>query len=465
MAAQASLPALIRKKRDGEQLEEEEIQSFVRGVTEGTVEQGQIGAMLMAIRLRGMDAVETLVLTRAMVASGRVLAWPPAWRGLMVDKHSTGGVGDKVSLVLAPALAACGCKVPMISGRGLGHTGGTLDKLEAIPGFRVSQSPEQMQSILERVGCCIVGQSEELVPADRVLYSLRDVTATVDSLPLITASILSKKAAEQLSALVLDVKFGSAALYPTQESARELAQSLVAVGERLGIRTAAVLSRMDEPLGRCVGNSLEVLEALECLDGGGPPDLRELVTALGGLLLWQCGLAGAAEQGRERLGQALDDGSALRTFEAMLGAQGVPPDTAQCLCTGTPDQRRQVLGQARICEELLAPSGGWVQQVEALPLAHVLHELGAGRVRAGDPINPRVGAEVLVAVGQHLREGEPWLRLHHDGAPGGGPLGGGPRRALQAALRLAAAPPRAAPPLLAEAILPPGTPAGAAPGR
>ncbi|NXW59355.1 TYPH phosphorylase, partial [Eurystomus gularis] len=287
--------------------------------------------------------------------TGRALAWPPAWRGRLVDKHSTGGVGDKVSLALAPALAACGCKVPMISGRGLGHTGGTLDKLEAVPGFHTSLSPEEMRSALERVGCCIVGQSEELAPADRVLYGLRDVTATVDSLPLITASILSKKAAEQLSALVLDVKFGAAALYPTQESARELAHSLVAVGEHLGIRTSAVLSRMDQPLGRCVGNSLEVLEALECLEGGGPPDLRELVTALGGLLLWQCGLAGGAEQGRARLGQALDDGSALCTFEAMLGAQGVPPDIAHHLCTGDSPQRRQLVGQASVQEELPAP--------------------------------------------------------------------------------------------------------------
>ncbi|NXY56246.1 TYPH phosphorylase, partial [Callaeas wilsoni] len=295
------LPTLIRKKRDGERLEDAEIRSFVRGVTEGTAQQGQIGAMLMAIRLRGMDAAETLALTQAMAGSGRTLAWPPAWHGLVVDKHSTGGVGDKVSLALAPALAACGCKVrgtrgwggdrgvspspcahpcpsqvPMISGRGLGHTGGTLDKLEAIPGFRVSQSPEEMRHILERVGCCIVGQSAELVPADRVLYGLRDVTATVDSLPLITASILSKKAAERLSALVLDVKFGEAALYPTQESARELAQSLVEVGTHLGIRTAALLTRMEQPLGRAVGNALEVLEALECLQGGGPPDLRHL---------------------------------------------------------------------------------------------------------------------------------------------------------------------------------------------
>ncbi|XP_032052647.1 thymidine phosphorylase [Aythya fuligula] len=430
-APPVSLPALIRRKRDGERLRDEEIQSFVRGVTEGSAQQGQIGAMLMAIRLRGMDAQETLALTRAMAASGRLLAWPQGWRGRLVDKHSTGGVGDKVSLALAPALAACGCKVPMISGRGLGHTGGTLDKLEAIPGFCVSQSPEQMQSILEQVGCCIVGQSEELVPADRVLYSLRDVTATVDSLPLITASILSKKAAEQISALVLDVKFGSAALYPTLESARELAQSLVAVGEELGIRTAAVLSSMDQPLGRCVGNSLEVLEALQCLEGRGPDDLRELVTVLGGLLLWQCGMAPTAEQGQELLARALDDGSALRTFQAMLGAQGVPPDTARLLCAGTPQQRRQVLGQAGTREELLAPCEGRVQGIEALPLARVLHELGAGRTRAGEAINPRVGAELLVAVGQHLREGEPWLRLHHDGG-----LRAEQRQALQDALLL-----------------------------
>ncbi|XP_068025756.1 thymidine phosphorylase isoform X1 [Melanerpes formicivorus] len=435
MAAQGSLPALIRKKRDGHRLEEAEIQSFVRGITQGTAQQGQIGAMLMAIRLRGMDLRETLALTRAMAASGRTLAWPQAWHGRLADKHSTGGVGDKVSLVLAPALAACGCKVrgalgrgwgalpsppalchppcppplcpqvPMISGRGLGHTGGTLDKLEAIPGFRVSLSPEEMQDALERVGCCIVGQSEELCPADRVLYALRDVTATVDSLPLITASILSKKAAEQLSALVLDVKYGGAALCPTRDSARQLAQSLVWVCSELGLQGSAVLTPMSQPLGRRLGHSLEVLEALEALHGAGPPDLRLLVTMLGGLLLWQCGLAGSAEQGQQLLGAALDNGSALATFEAMLGVQGVAPNTAQLLCTGAPAQRWQVLGQASIQEELKALQGGWVQQIEALPLAHVLHRLGAGRERAGDPINHRVGAELLVTAGQRLEAG------------------------------------------------------------
>uniref|UniRef100_A0A8C2SR66 Thymidine phosphorylase n=1 Tax=Coturnix japonica TaxID=93934 RepID=A0A8C2SR66_COTJA len=221
------VPELIRKKRDGERLRDNEIRSFVRAVTDGTAQQGQIGAMLMAVRLRGMDQHETLSLTRAMMESGRELEWPQEWNGVIVDKHSTGGVGDKVSIVLAPALAACGCKVPMISGRGLGHTGGTLDKLEAIPGFCVTQSPEQMRRIVGSVGCCIVGQSAELVPADRALYGLRDVTATIDSVPLITASILSKKAAERVTALLLDVKFGSAALCPDVDSATELARSLV----------------------------------------------------------------------------------------------------------------------------------------------------------------------------------------------------------------------------------------------
>ncbi|NWU86577.1 TYPH phosphorylase, partial [Onychorhynchus coronatus] len=457
MDAPSPLPTLIRKKRDGERLEDAEIRSFVRGVTEGTAQQGQIGAMLMAIRLRGMDAGETLALTRAMATSGRALAWPPAWHGLVVDKHSTGGVGDKVSLALAPALAACGCKVPMISGRGLGHTGGTLDKLEAVPGFRVSLSPEEMCSALERVGCCIVGQSEELAPADRVLYGLRDVTATVDSVPLITASILSKKAAEQLSALVLDVKFGGAALYPTQDSARELARSLVEVGTQLGIRTVAVLSRMDQPLGRAVGNALEVLEALECLDGGGPPDLRQLVTALGGVLLWQCGKAAGAVQGRELLGRALDDGSARSTFEAMLGAQGVPPDTAHSLCSGTPAQRRRLLGTAKVCEELPALQEGEgdphphpTPRVQC-PRAPVLHGLGAGRARAGDPVDPLVGAELLVGAGQHLRAGEPWLRVHHEGT-----LSAGGRRTLQDALCLGPEPPRDPPPLVAETLVPEG---------
>ncbi|XP_058424004.1 thymidine phosphorylase isoform X4 [Diceros bicornis minor] len=425
--------------------------------------------MLMAIRLRGMDLEETAALTRALAKSGQQLEWPEAWRPQLVDKHSTGGVGDKVSLVLAPALAACGCKVPMISGRGLGHTGGTLDKLESIPGFTVIQSPEQMQRLLERVGCCIVGQSKKLVPADGILYEARDVTATVDSLPLITASILSKKVVENLSALVVDVKFGGAAVFSSQAQARELAEVLVGVGASLGLRVAAALTAMDNPLGRSVGHTLEVEEALRCMDGAGPADLRDLVTRLGGVLLWLSGQAEAQDEGAARVAKALEDGSARDRFERMLAAQGVDPGLARALCSGTPAQRRQLLPGAREQEELHAPAdapaaarparqrplpAGTVELVQALPLARVLHELGAGRSRAGEPLRPGVGAELLVSVGQRLRRGTPWLRVHLD-APA---LSGPQRRALQEALVLSDRAPFAASSPFADLVLPPPRP-------
>ncbi|XP_058883377.1 thymidine phosphorylase isoform X2 [Acipenser ruthenus] len=281
---QISFPELIRKKRDGEQLSEEEVHFFVRAVKERTIQDCQIGAMLMAIWQRGMVPKETLALTREMMWSGELLHWPEEWRGVVVDKHSTGGVGDKVSLPLAPALAACGCKIPMISGRGLAHTGGTLDKLESVPGFNIHQAPEQIKRILDDIGCCIIGQSETLVPADKVLYAIRDATSTVDSIPLITGSVISKKGAESLSALVLDVKYGKSALYKDINSARKLAESLVTVGNKIGICTGAVLSRMDNPIGQCIGNSVEVMEAIECLKGRGPSDLKELVMVLGTVL-------------------------------------------------------------------------------------------------------------------------------------------------------------------------------------
>uniref|UniRef100_A0A5F8GWU1 Thymidine phosphorylase n=1 Tax=Monodelphis domestica TaxID=13616 RepID=A0A5F8GWU1_MONDO len=368
-----SIPEMIKKKRDGARLEEAEIRSFVQGLTEGTVQEAQIGAMLMAIRLQGMDLGETETLTRALAESGQHLQWPEAWGGLLVDKHSTGGVGDKVSLVLAPALAACGCKI---------------------------------QELLEHVGCCIVGQSQELVPADGILYAIRDVTATVDSLPLITASILSKKAVERLSTLVVDVKFGEAAIFPNQERARELAQALVGVGARLGIRVAAALTTMDSPLGHCVGHGLEVEEALQCLEGGGPTDLRDLITQLGGSLLWLNGQAATLTQGVAQLGAMLDNGSALGRFQAMLEAQGVASDLAQALCSGSPAQRQGLLPTAPFKEELRAASEGTVQMIQALPLAQVLHELGAGRNRAGEPLHHDVGLELLVSIGQRLSAGE-----------------------------------------------------------
>ncbi|XP_057647732.1 thymidine phosphorylase [Chionomys nivalis] len=445
------LPELIRLKRDGGHLSEADIRDFVQAVMDGSAQDTQIGAMLMAIRLQGMDPEETSVLTQALADSGQQLEWPKAWHQQLVDKHSTGGVGDKVSLVLAPALAACGCKVPMISGRGLGHTGGTLDKLESIPGFNVTQSPEQILRLLEEVGCCIVGQSKKLVPADGILYAARDVTATVDSVPLITASILSKKVVEGLSTLVVDVKFGGAAVFPDQEQARELANTLVRAGVGLGLRVAAALTAMDSPLGRSVGHTLEVEEALLCLDGAGPPDLRDLVLRLGGAILWLNGQAETQDQGVARVAAALDDGSALRRFQLMLSAQGVEPGLARALCSGSPAQRRQLLPHAREQEELLAPADGTVENVLALPLARVLHELGAGRSRAGQPIRPGVGAELLVDVGQWLYRGTPWIRVHLDGPA----LSDQQRRALQGALVLSDRAPFKAPSPFAELVLPP----------
>ncbi|XP_009298457.1 thymidine phosphorylase isoform X1 [Danio rerio] len=405
-----SFPELIKLKRNGGQLSLAEIHTFVQGVTTGAIQKSQIGAMLMAIWQKGMTDEETLALTREMMNSGDTFKWPNEW--LVLDKHSTGGVGDKVSLPLAPALAACGCKVPMISGRGLAHTGGTLDKLESIPGFNVNQSVQQVKQILEDVGCCIVGQTESLVPADRVLYAIRDATSTVDSLPLITSSIISKKGAEGLSALVLDVKFGRAALYKDLDRARSLAQCLVTAGNELGIKTGAVLSRMDAPIGQTVGNAVEVCEALECLKGRGPDDLRELVTNLGGHLLWMCGHSSTLENGKHEIAVKLKNGEALNKFQAMLEAQGVTADVARSLCS---DESRyfEYMKRAANQTELKVPKDGAVLDIDGLALAEVLHKLGAGRTKSGEKIDHSVGAEMLVEMGQLVQKGQTWIRIHH----------------------------------------------------
>lgn len=405
-----SFPELIKRKRDGDQLSPAEIHTFVQGVTSGAIQHSQIGAMLMAIWQKNMTDEETLALTREMMNSGDTLEWPKEWR--VVDKHSTGGVGDKVSLPLAPALAACGCKVPMISGRGLAHTGGTLDKLESIPGFNVYQSIQQVKQILQDVGCCIVGQTESLVPADRVLYAMRDATSTVDSLPLITGSIISKKGAEGLNALVLDVKFGRAALYKDLDSARKLAQSLVTAGNRLGVKTGAVLSRMDAPIGQSVGNAVEVCEALECLKGRGPDDLTELVTDLGGHLLWMCGLF-TLESGKKEIALKLKNGEALEKFQEMLKAQGVSADVARSLCSDKTDYFRHMT-RAAYQTELKVLDNGAVLDIDGLALAEVLHKLGAGRTKSGEEIDHSVGAEILVKMGQQVQKGESWIRIHHN---------------------------------------------------
>ncbi|XP_072097559.1 thymidine phosphorylase isoform X1 [Mobula birostris] len=407
--AHINISEMIRKKRDKQSLSAEEIHYFVQGVTKQTIQECQIGAMLMAIRLQGMTQEETVNLTKEMKTSGVILEWPKEWSSIVVDKHSTGGVGDKVSLVLAPALAACGCKVPMISGRGLEHTGGTLDKLESIPGFNINKSPEEVKQILAAVGCCIVGQTPDLVPADKKMYAIRDITSTVDSLPLIAGSILSKKGAESLAALILDVKFGEGALYKDINQARELAQYMVNVGNGLGIQTAAVLSRMDNPIGRCIGNSLEVIESIECLKGKGPKDLEELVTCLGGHLLHMCGKAGSFKAGEKDIKDVLQNGCALDKFQSMLVAQGVTADVAKALCQG-----KEVLKRAVRQEELKAEARGLVQAIHSLPLAKVLHELGAGRTQSNQPVNCAVGIELLKTVGDSVNKGDPWIRIHFE---------------------------------------------------
>uniref|UniRef100_UPI00358EA413 thymidine phosphorylase isoform X1 n=1 Tax=Myxine glutinosa TaxID=7769 RepID=UPI00358EA413 len=407
-----SIPELIAKKRDGGELTDTEIRFSISSILDGSMQDCQIGALLMAIWQRGMTIKETKIFTQAMVASGETLQWPNAWQQVVVDKHSTGGVGDKVSLSLVPALVACGCKVPMISGRGLSHTGGTLDKLEAIPGFRTDLSGEQILHILNVVGGCITGQTTQLVPADRIMYAIRDVTSTIDSIPLITASILSKKLSERLSALVLDVKYGKAAFCKTLKIAQELTEMLVRTGADLGLKIVAVLSQMDHPIGLRIGNALEVMETVECLHGKGPEDLNELVVTLGGLLLHNVGKAGSAKEGSEIIQKSLKDGSALSRFQAMLVAQGVELDVAHRLCqdkdfSGT-------LGQAPAHTDIRADAGGLVQDIDAMALAQLLLEMGAGRTATGGVIDHKVGVQILVPVGQPVNKGQPWIRVFHN---------------------------------------------------
>lgn len=408
------LSDLIAKKRDGDELTEDEIFHFVKCATSKVASASQVGAMLMAIYLKGMNRDETVHLTKAMTSTGNLLTWPEKWRGSVADKHSTGGVGDKVSLVLAPALAVCGVKVPMISGRGLGHTGGTLDKLESIPGFQVNVDSKQMVDILEKVGCCIVGQTESLVPADRVLYAIRDVTATVASIPLISSSIISKKASENPSALVLDVKCGKAAFTTTEEEAQVLAYSLVGTCFGLGIKAVALITSMDAPLGRAVGNSVEVAEAISCLNEKGPEDLKELVCEQGGHLLYKLEKVESKEDGTKLIADALQSGKALQKFCEMLKAQGVQPDVAQNLCTPHTDPF-SVLPLASKNMDLFAEESGIVSKIDALAMAKVSHELGAGRQQSSSSIDHGVGMVLSVRVGQFITKGSKWVTVHHNG--------------------------------------------------
>ncbi|XP_038048431.1 thymidine phosphorylase-like [Patiria miniata] len=428
------MPDIIATKRDGGELSPAEIRWFTANLQSDDVDDSQIGALLMAMYLKGLSTSETLALTKAMRDSGEILDWPEHWQGTLVDKHSTGGIGDKISLPLAPALAACDMKVPMISGRGLGHTGGTLDKLEAIPGYTVLVAKERMTAILEEVGCCIVGQTSNLVPADKKLYATRDVTSTVGSVPLITASIVSKKAAENVNFLVLDVKVGKAAFMQTIAEGRQLAQSMVSVSKGLGVKTSAFLTDMNAPIGNTMGNALEVAEALQCLQGGGPDDLNELVCKLGGYLLYNSGKASTPEAGIAAINSTLQDGSACKKFQAMLLSQGVSVGVAEKLCTnamGCVDDAWKVLKRAAYTTELSAERSGYVQDLDALALGKVTLELGAGRTVAGADIDHAVGLRLTVRVGSKVEKGQTWIYVYHNST-----LSGDHVRRLQSAVTI-----------------------------
>ncbi len=390
------IPSLIEKKRDGGVLTPDEIRALIGGYVRGEVPDYQMASLAMAVFFRGMDDAETTALTMEMRDSGDVFSWP-AGTPPKVDKHSTGGVGDKVSLILAPLLACEGVWVPMISGRGLGFTGGTLDKLESIPGFRVNLVWTEMLAQLEKVGCFIAGQTDNLCPADKKLYALRDVTGTVASLPLIVASIMSKKLAESLDRLVLDVKFGRGAFMQKREDAQRLADAMVSVGRAAGVATHALLNPMDQPLGRTAGNALEVAECVDVLQGGGPQDLIDLTLDLAAKLV---------ATPREKLQQRLHDGSAWQKFFAMVEAQG---GDASAL------EKMREVHRAPVVTDLRAPAAGILSKIDALEVGRLCVELGAGRAKAGDAVDFSVGVECLRKEGEVVAAGDPVLRVHSRG--------------------------------------------------
>lgn len=397
---------IIARKRDGHALTREEIQAFVRGATDGSWADYQLSALLMAIVLRGMSPEETAAYTEAMMRSG-VIADLSNVKAPKADKHSTGGVGDKVSLHLAPMVAACGVAVPMISGRGLGHTGGTLDKLEAIPGFNVNLSMRQYREQIGKLGLCLIGQTAELAPSDKKLYALRDVTGTVESIPLICGSILAKKLAEGIDVLVLDVKFGRGAFMKEKAQARELAQALVSVATAMGKPTRAVMTAMDQPLGRAVGNALEVIESIECLRGEGPADTMEVTYALGEQMLLLTKAVKTKEDARAKLEESVRSGAALRKFGEMIAAQGGDARVID-------DVNR--LPKAKLAEPFVAVRGGVVADVDAMGVALAALGLGAGRKKAEDRIDHAVGFSGLVKIGERVARGAPLCVVHANDA-------------------------------------------------
>ena len=387
------VPTFIERKRDGAELEAGEIEEFIRGFTSGEIPEYQASAWAMAVFFRGMTAGETSHLTRAMMHSGRVLRYP-AGSPPKVDKHSTGGIGDKVSLILAPLLACDDLWVPMISGRGLGITGGTLDKLESIPGFQVGLSEEESLAQLERLGVVMIGQTSQICPADKKMYALRDVTATVPSQPLIVASIMSKKLAESLDRLALDVKFGSGAFMKTRGDAEALATALTNVGREMGVKTVHLLTPMDEPLGQTAGNALEVAEAVECLQGAGPPDLRELTLDLAALV---------SNASRAQLAGWLADGTAWRKFVALVEAQHGDARTLE---------RMREIHRAPVIHDVVATRSGVLARMDAGCIGRAVVALGGGRAMASDSIDFAVGCSAIKKVNSVIAKGEVILRIH-----------------------------------------------------
>jgi pyrimidine-nucleoside phosphorylase len=425
---------IIRAKRDGEALSREAIDSFVGGLADGSWQDYQASALLMAIVIRGMTAEETAWLTDAMVRSGTRVDLS-AIPGVKVGKHSTGGVGDKVSIVLAPLVAACGVVVPKMSGRGLGHTGGTLDKLEAIPGFRIALSIDEFRDTLTEVGCCLISQTRDIAPADKKLYALRDVTATIESIPLISASVMSKKIAEGSNALVLDVKCGSGAFMKTAAQARALAESLVAIGGANGVRTEAFITAMDTPLGNAVGNALEIEECIDTLQGRGPSDLQAVVVRLAGRMVELGGRASSAAEAEARVGDALSSGAALAKFSAMIARQGGDAEIAR-----EPER----LPRADRQQAVSARGAGYLRRLDAELVGRASMLLGAGREQVGDTIDPGAGILIRKKPGAAVTAGEPILELRYND---GRRLSEAVRLA-EAAIEVGASPPEAAPLIL-----------------
>jgi pyrimidine-nucleoside phosphorylase len=428
---------IIRKKRDGLRLEPAETSGFVTRYTRGEIPDYQAAALAMAIFFQGLDPAETADLTNAILHSGQVVDFSGIPRP-KVDKHSTGGVGDKTSLIIAPVAAAAGLAVPMISGRGLGHTGGTLDKLESIPGFRTRLTLEEFREAVRRTGAGLIGQTDELAPADRKLYALRDVTATVESIPLISASIMSKKLAEGIDALVLDVKVGSGAFMKTPERARELARRMVEIGTACGKRVQALLTAMNQPLGRAVGNALEVIEVLEALKGRGPADLMEVSRELTARMFVLGGLDPGLEAGRARFDQALESGAGLRKFAEIIRGQGGNAGVIEDYA---------LLGRAGQEESIVAREDGYVAALEAEAIGVASMRLGAGRERLDSVIDPAAGLVFEKKVGDAVEAGERLCAVYGNDRSRLAEV----RARLRAAIRISPEP-VPAPPMILESI-------------